>query len=261
MTFQDDRNFDKLIHRFERVVYDTAKGSWRLKLIQEDLKTLRENPTPLMVWDAGCGFGQISLWLAEQGHDLVLCDVSGLMLSKAQANFAKAGLTAQFHHAAIQQIAPQLPQFDLALFHATLEWLGNPPAALNQVADKVKPGGYLSLLYYNRNAMIYKNALKAGWRLQHLLEDNYLGKGNKLTPPNPQYPHEIQEQLRHLGFTINSQTGILVFHDYLADDIRNASNEEELFALEYRYCRIPTFRDMGRYIHLLARRDTSDVDC
>lgn len=255
MTHPNDRNFDKLIHRFERVVYDTAKGSWRLKLLQEDLKTLHEKPAPLLVWDAGCGFGQISLWLAEQSHDLVLCDVSELMLSKARANFEKAGLTAQFHHAAIQQLAPQLPQFDLILFHAVMEWLGDPAAVLNLIAEKVKPGGYLSLLFYNRNAMIFKNALKAGWRLQHVLDGNYLGKGNKLTPPNPQYPHEIEEQLRQLGFTINTQTGIRVFHDYLPDAVRDASNEDELFALEYRYCRTPTFRDMGRYVHFLARRD------
>jgi len=254
MALKEDRNFDRLIHRFDRVVYDTAKGSWRLQLLQEDLNGLRNNPSPLMIWDAGCGFGQISHWFAEHGHAITLCDVSEQMLSRAQANFEKAGLAAKFYHVAVQQLAPSLPPFDLVLFHAVMEWLAKPTEALRIVAEKVKPGGYLSLLYYNRNAMVYKNALKGGWRLKHLLADDYLGKGKKLTPPNPQYPHEVLDQLQQLGFTVVTQTGIRVFHDYLADDCRIASNEDELFALEYRYCRTPTFRDMGRYIHLLAQR-------
>lgn len=254
MALKEDRNFDKLIHRFDRVIYETAKGSWRLKLLQEDLQPLRNNPAPLMVWDAGCGFGQISHWFAEQGHTVTLCDVSERMLSRAKANFDKAGLTGQFHHAAIQQLAPELPPCDLVLFHAVMEWLVKPSDTLAIAAQKVKPDGYLSILFYNRNAMVYKNALKGGWRLKHLLADDYLGKGKKLTPPNPQYPHEVFAQLQQLGFVLTMQTGIRVFHDYLADECLVASNEDELFALEYRFCRAPTFRDMGRYIHVLAQR-------
>jgi S-adenosylmethionine-dependent methyltransferase len=254
MSHQEDRNFDSLIHRFDKVVYDTAKGGWRLKLLKEDLLSLQENPLPLTIWDAGCGFGQISLWFAVQGHQVTLCDLSEQMLVRARTNFAKFGLSAEFHHAGAQQLAESLPQFDLVLFHAVLEWLAQPLPTLALVADKVKPGGYLSLLFYNRNAAVYKNVIKGGWRLRQLLDDSYLGKGKKLTPPNPQYPHEVLAQLQQLGFSVITQTGIRVFHDYLGDDARAASAEDELFELENRYCRQPAFRDMGRYIHMLAQR-------
>jgi S-adenosylmethionine-dependent methyltransferase len=124
--------------------------------------------------------------------------------------------------------------------------------------DKVKPGGYLSLLFYNRNAMVYTNALKGHWRWRNLLDDAYLGKGKKLTPPNPQYPHEVIERLQSQGFSITAHTGIRVFHDYVTKDTMNGSDSAELFELEYRYCRMPTYRDMGRYIHLLARRQSDN---
>lgn len=254
MTIKADRNFDSLIDRFEQIVYDTAKGSWRLKLLKEDLQFLRASLELLTVWDAGCGFGQISHWFAEQGHQLTLCDVSEKMLARAQQHFASSGLSAEFHQLAAQHLAGQLPQFDVVLFHAVLEWLVEPMATLTTVIDKVKPGGYLSLLFYNRNAMIYKNTLKGGWRLQQILSDNYLGKGNKLTPPNPQYPHEVISLLEQSGFTVTIQTGIRVFHDYLSEQAVGISADEELFALEYRHCRLPTFRDMGRYVHVLAQR-------
>ena len=255
MENQQDRNFDGLIDRLERVVYATGKGSWRLQLLKEDLHDFTGAEPPLTVWDAGCGFGQISLWLAGFGHRLTLCDLSGRMLERARSHFNDAGLIAGFHHGAFQQLAESLPDFDVVLSHAVVEWLAEPLAGLDAAASKVKPGGYLSLLFYNRNAVVYKNALRGGWRWQQLLDDSYLGKGNRLTPPNPLYPHEALERLAQLGFVVVKQTGIRVFHDYLAEEALPfvPENENQLFELEYRYCRMPVFRDMGRYIHVLAR--------
>ncbi|MEQ1528926.1 MAG: methyltransferase domain-containing protein [Methylococcales bacterium] len=254
MTSKQDRNFDTLIDRFAQKVYNTAKGDWRLKLLKEDLLFLHDSPQPLSIWDAGCGFAQISYWLAEQGHQLSLCDVSEKMLAKARQDFKHAGLAAKFYQEAAQTLATKLPQFDLVLFHAVLEWLVEPMPGLQIVAKQVKPGGYLSLLFYNRNAMIYTNTLKGGWRLQNLLDGSYLGKGKRLTPPNPQYPHEVIDHVQQLGFTVITHTGIRVFHDYLAKPVLADSDEDELFELEYRHCRMPTYRDMGRYVHVLAKR-------
>lgn len=258
MTIQEDRNFDSLIERFEQKVYDTAKGDWRLKLLKEDLQFLYDEPKPLTVWDAGCGFGQMSLWLASQGHQLTLCDLSQKMLARAQFEFQQANLKATFFQEAAQALAPKLPLFDVVMFHAVLEWLAEPLTSLETVAKQVKPGGYLSVLFYNRNAMILLNALKGGWRLKNILDDYYLGKGFGLTPPNPQYPHEVLTQLAGLGFSITAHTGVRVFHDYLSAEALSSSDTTELFALEYRHCRMPAFRDMGRYVHILAKRNERD---
>lgn len=249
-----DRNFDRLVEKFEQKVYGTVKGDWRLKLLKEDLQSLSDHPSPLNVWDAGCGLGQISQWLAEAGHALTLCDLSQQMLYKAQQRFAESKLDATFLQGAAQALAPKLPQFDLVLFHAVLEWLAQPEATLKTVAEKVQPNGHLSLLFYNRNALIYTNALKGEWRWQHLLEDAYIGKGKKLTPPNPQYPEVVIGWLETMGFEIEMQTGIRVFYDYLSHEVLKKSNLDELFALEYRHCRQPTYRHMGRYIHILAKK-------
>ena len=254
MTIKQDKNFDPLVEQFQRKIYDTDKGAWRLRLLQEDLAEFYRAANSLMIWDAGCGFAQISLGLAERGHRLTLCDVSEKMLAHARQHFERAALTAKFHHQAAQALAPCLPQFDLVLCHALLEWLAEPLPTLQVVADRVKPGGYLSLLFYNRNAMVFANVLKGGWRWQNLLNDSYLGRGKRLTPPNPQYPHEVVECLEQWGFAVKVHTGIRVFHDYIARDILDRSKRAELFELERRYCRMPTYRSMGRYIHLLVRR-------
>ncbi|MBN2647499.1 MAG: methyltransferase domain-containing protein [Thiotrichales bacterium] len=250
-----DRNFDNLVDKFEKKVYDTVKGEWRLKLLQEDLAPLRAQ-APLQIWDAGCGFAQISQWFAEAGHQLTLCDLSAKMLARAQQQFTESKVSANFIHGSAQSVAQQLPQQDLVLFHAVLEWLVEPQATLNTVAQRVKPGGTLSLLFYNRHALVIRNALRGGWRLPYLLEDAYLGKGKKLTPPNPQIPEEVCAWLTDWGFEIEVHTGIRVFHDYMTQEAQAQSDLPALMALEYRYCREPTYRNMARYIHLRAKRKT-----
>lgn len=252
-----DRNFDDLAERFNTRIYDTSKGQLRLEILKQDLLSVTQTNS-LTVWDAGCGAGQISCWLAAQGHRLTLCDISEKLLQQAQQQFAVSGLDADFHHASIQQLAPQLNAFDLVICHAVLEWLATPLETLKLVLDRVKPGGYLSLMFYNRNAMVYKNVLRGGWRLEPILNDRYIGAGNKLSPPYPQYPHEITAFLQNQGFEIIRHSGIRVFSDYLNSDTRNQTNEQELLALEHQYCRMPVYRDMGRYVHLLTEKISPD---
>ena len=142
--------------------------------------------------------------------------------------------------------------------HAVVEWLATPLETLKLVLDRVKTGGYLSLMFYNRNAMVYKNIIQGGWRLEPILNDRYIGAGNKLSPPFPQYPYELIQFLESNGFEIIQHSGIRVFSDYLNSESRNQTNEQELLALEHQYCRMPTYRDMGRYVHLLTEKISPD---
>ncbi len=254
MSSVKDVNFDDLESRFADRIYAVHKGQWRLQLLQEDLAQLQAARASLDVWDAGCGFAQISLWFAGGGHRVSACDLSEKMLDKARAGFAQAGLEADFYHGAFQDFPGSLPAYDLVLSHAVLEWLADPLAGLDLLLGRVTDNGYLSLMFYNRNAMVYKNVLRGQWRLKPIIEDSYIGRGNKLSPPNPLYPHEISDRLVQSGFEIVQHTGVRVFHDYLPGKVLDDTDMDELMLLEKRYCRMPAYRDMGRYVHLLARK-------
>jgi len=168
---------------------------------QKYLQKFLERVEPGVILSAGCGAGRYDGILLEAGHSVVGIDQSTGMLARAREHFHSEGLNAEFHHQSAQALAPKLPQFDLVLCHAVVEWLADPLPTLQIIADRVKPGGHLSLLFYNRNAMVYSNALKGRWRWRNLLNDSFLGKGEKLTPPNPQYPHEMIERLEQWGFS------------------------------------------------------------
>jgi S-adenosylmethionine-dependent methyltransferase len=248
-----DYNFDGMAEKFEKSIYGTLKGEWRLKLLREDLKIVYEKD-PMDVWDAGCGLGQMALWFAQNSHTLTCNDISYKMLEKAKSAFREAGEEASFYKAPAQEVAAWIPKQDLVLFHAVIEWLAEPLETLECVADRVKPGGYLSLLFFNQHSLIYRNALKGTWRLKTVLEGKWYGRGKKLTPPHPQAPEVIEQWLKDHGFITEAHTGIRVFHDYMEAEVLAQTDLQELMEMEYRYCRQPTFRNMGRYIHLLARK-------
>ena len=155
-------------------------------------------------------------------------------------------------------MANLLPLQDLVLFHAVIEWTAQPLEVLASVASRVNTQGYLSLLFYNYHSFIWRNALKAQWRLSFIAnEKNWYGKGRKLTPPHPQKPEAIRSWLKEHGFKIITQTGIRVFHDYIEKETLAQSNIDALFALEHAYCRAMPYADMARYIHILAKRSVS----
>jgi S-adenosylmethionine-dependent methyltransferase len=248
-----DRNFDKLAELFEKRIYGSVKGKLRLELLREDLAFLRDGKK-MNIFDAGCGMGQMALWFSKAGHKTVGCDISSKMLEKARAAFESEGLEATLLNEPAQKIAPAMPPQDLVLVHALLEWLAEPADTLQTLAECVKPGGYLSVLFFNLNSFVYRNILHGTWRFKYILDESWIGKGKKLTPPHPQKPEEILSWLHSRDFEIVCHTGIRVFHDYIMKDVLQKSDLEELLALERRYCREVTFRNMGRYIHILAKR-------
>jgi len=250
-----DQNFDPLIDKFKDRIYGGFKGEWRIKLLQEDLDALYQKE-PLDIWDAGCGLGQLALWFAQKGHHLTCCDISYKMLEEAQKAFKEANIQATFAKLPAQEMAQQIEAQDLVLFHAVLEWLANPLESLKVVSERVKEGGHLSLLFFNYHSFIYRNTLRGGWLLPFVNDKSqWYGKGKKLTPPYPQKPEEIVKWLETNGYTIEAHTGIRIFHDYMSQEVLEASNIDELMKLEYEYCRSDVYKNMGRYIHILARKN------
>src|SRR5690606_20560303 len=88
---------------------------------------------------------------------------------------------------------------DLVICHAVLEWLADPAAALADLRALVRPGGALSLAFYNRDALIYKNLIKGQFR--KLQRNQLAGMGRRgLTPQQPLDPRQVQQWITEAGF-------------------------------------------------------------
>ncbi len=245
-----DRHFDELATRFAEKIYGGAKGAIRLAVLQADLAEALPQRS-LRVLDVGAGLGHMALWLAERGHQVTLAEPAEPMLEAARERFAQAGQPASFIQAPWQDLLGQLTEpYDLVLCHAVLEWLADPHAILPVLHQLCAPGGWLSLAFYNRDALIYRNLLKGHFR--KLRKEKFAGEGQSLTPQRPLDPRELEGQLDGL-WTVESRSGVRVFHDYMPQEFQARAELIDLLEMELAYRRHPSFAGLGRYLHWICR--------
>lgn len=259
MTIKQDQNFDDLSVRFRKNIYHTAKGQIRLNILWRDL--LEHIPEiengGLSILDAGAGQGNFALQLAQKSHHLTLCDLSIKMLQDAQTMFVEQGLESgvKFIHTPVQELSDHIEEpYDIVLFHAVLEWLAEPEETLKQLLTFIKPGGYLSLMFYSRTGLIYQNLTHGNF--DYILNDSLSGEGKTLTPTNPQEPDDVDRWLDDAGLTTLVKSGVRVFYDGIHRERRKQINEEDLYELEKRFSRIEPYCSLARYVHVLCQKSS-----
>lgn len=244
-----DRYFDELASRFAEKIYGGAKGAIRLAALQADLQAILP-AKPLKILDIGAGLGHMSLWLAKQGHHVTLTEPSAAMLTAAKDQFTQAGLTAEFIQQPWQQLAFQEP-FDLVLCHAVLEWLATPFDILPKLRQLTTEQGFLSLAFYNKDALIYRNLLKGHFK--KLNKQQFAGEKQSLTPQQPISPMPLKAIITE-DWKIIIESGIRVFYDYMPLDFQNKTDLSQVIEMELNYRQHPTFKGLGRYLHWLCQK-------
>ncbi|CAG8869481.1 tRNA 5-carboxymethoxyuridine methyltransferase [Pseudomonas fluorescens] len=246
----NDRHFDELASRFAQKIYGGAKGAIRLAVLQADLAEVLPG-TALRVLDVGAGLGHMSLWLAERGHQVTLAEPAAPMLDGARARFAEAGQQATFIQAPWQDLPGQLTEpYDLVICHAVLEWLAEPETILPVLHQLIRPDGWLSLAFYNRDALVYRNLLKG--HLRKLRSDSLAGEKQSLTPQKPLDPRELRAQLEPI-WHVEKESGVRVFHDYMPREFQAKAQLADLLEMELAHRRHPAFAGLGRYLHWICR--------
>jgi S-adenosylmethionine-dependent methyltransferase len=264
-----DRNFDDLAKRFQKNIYGGLKGQIRLAVLNRDcakhlpIPPFTSTKTSWRILDAGGGQGQFSLDLAAAGHQVVLCDISSEMLKIAAEDVSTRGLESQvvLLQTAIQDLQNQLPEnehkFDLVICHAVMEWLQDPSQLITHLCKYLKPGGYLSLIFYNLDSLIFKNCLRTNFK--KIIQKDYAGSVGSLTPINPLTTTQVMHWISKEPLEILSHSGIRVFHDYILNDAHKEKSAEELINMELQLSQQEPFRSLGRYIHLLMRFNSKSL--
>lgn len=259
-----DRAFTSDVSRFDKSIYQTEKGQIREAVLAADLAFLLAAGTqrtpcvagePPSCLDVGAGLGQLNAYFARAGYAVTHTDVAAEMIAAAKQRHSAQGLADNYTY---QQISLQdLPtelgqqQFDVVLCHAVLEWLADPLAALALLQARAKPGGWLSIMFYNNDAKRMANILYGNF--------DYVNAGLKVKKKvrfSPNYPLQPQQVLARLGqypLTLVTHSGVRCFHDYMRAKEYPAP---ELLALELTYRQQSPYRELGRYQHLLLRKDS-----
>jgi S-adenosylmethionine-dependent methyltransferase len=252
-----DRNFDDLAEKFASHIYGTLKGEIRQLILWQELNNILASlpAAPLRVLDAGGGIGQIATGLAQQGHNVTVCDLSGKMLARAQEYAEQHQVSQQMNF--LQMNIREMPeawddQYDLVLFHAVLEWVSEPQQILAKLYRILRPGGILSIMFYNLHGLTLRNLTLGNFG--YLQAEMKKRKKQTLSPDYPRDPAEVYDWLQQAGFRLERKAGIRVFSDMLRTSVNRAEKAAEIVAMEQRYCRQEPFLSLGRYIHVTASK-------
>lgn len=253
------KNFDDKTDWFKQRIYGGMKGQLRLKALWQDMLESIPNITgesELTVWDAGGGLGQMSRRCAEQGHQVWLNDLSGEMLNQAKNEFAHDSELSQritMSQQSIQDFAQlSLQPYDLVVCHAVLEWVEDAEQILSSLIKSIKPGGYLSLAFYNINSAVFMNVLKGNFK--KALSGDFVGHPGSLTPPHPRHPEQVLSFLEAAGLEIVLKKPVRVAFDYLSRALRDDRSDGDIEEVESFLRSKPEFWALGRYVHLVAKK-------
>lgn len=266
LTEAGDRYFDGLAEKFSRSLYQAPRGELRLAMLDYLLpQMLNLNAQPVL--DVGGGLGQLSAWLAERGHAVTMAEPSLDMLAHAQAwhgqRVSEGAFNADALHyvaAPLQALPAQAPgPWPLITCHAVLEWLGDPAQALATLASLLAPGGQLSLMVFNRDALRFSNVVKGN--LNKALGDQLAGKGRRqrLTPISPMTHAQVLGWADTCGLEMVDVAGIRIFQDYLRQAPASADDQATLMALERQYCRQEPHWRLGRYLLYTFTKPEADA--
>jgi S-adenosylmethionine-dependent methyltransferase len=250
---RQDQSFDKFADKFEKNIYGSTKGQLRHELLVHYLhQSIKLHSEPLDVLDAGGGTGVMTEVMLNLGHRVKLTDISSDALFLAKDKLVKSNKL-EIQHLDILSLGTE-KQYDLVVCHAVLEWLQDPFEVMRKLVDLVKPGGHLSLSFFNHDAQLFGNMLYGNFDYveQGMMSKNIV----RLSPNNPQKPKVILSQLETLPVQVIKQAGIRCFHDYLKQPEKQTSEYEQLKKLEIQYGSTEPYLWLGKYFLIISQKNS-----
>lgn len=214
----------------------------------------------LRVLDVGMGQGTQALRLARAGHQVTGLEQDATMLSAARQALAAEPEGIRSRVRLIEGDGREtgvhfLPgSFDVVLCHGVLMYVQEPDALLAGLARMLAPGGLLSLLVRNADALAMRPGLHGDWVATLSAFDttaytNRLGldvRADRLSA--------LTGALAGIGAPLHAWYGVRVFTDTAPDGAAVPEDVQALLAAEERAGRTDPYRQVAALLHLCGVR-------
>ncbi|MFE6337973.1 class I SAM-dependent methyltransferase [Streptomyces sp. NPDC057798] len=226
----------------------------------------------LRILDVGMGQGTQSLRLARAGHQVTGLEQDTTMIAAARQALAGEPEGIRERMRVIEGDGREtgahfLPgSFDVVLCHGVLMYVEEPDPLLAGLARVLAPGGLLSLLVRNGDALAMRPGLSGDWAgalaafdttayLPHPRTDATEGTPIRLgLDVRADRLSTLTATLAGIGAPLHSWYGVRVFTDTAADDAPIPADVETLLAAEERAGRTDPYRGMAALLHLCGVR-------
>jgi S-adenosylmethionine-dependent methyltransferase len=217
-------------------------------------------PPPVRIIDLGCGQGTQALRLARRGYQVTGVDASADLLGRFERNLAaepaEVRTRVRVQRGLIENYAERAggSRFAAVLCHGVLMYAPDPDPILRAVAGLTAPGGLVSLLVRNADALAMRPGLLGDWAacgraFGSARYENQIGvsaRADRLA--------DLTARLAGYGLTVTAWYGVRVFTDSAAGDAEPPPDLEALLACEERAGHTDPYRQVAALLHLFARR-------
>ncbi|MBO7939389.1 methyltransferase domain-containing protein [Streptomyces antibioticus] len=214
----------------------------------------------LRVLDVGMGQGTQALRLARLGHQVTGLERDATMIAAARDALAGEPEGIRERMRIIEGDGRDtgvhfLPGgFDVVLCHGVLMYVAEPDALLAGLARMLAPGGLLSLLVRNADALALRPGLDGDWAgalaaFDSVAYRNRLGldvRADRLTA--------LTDALAGIGAPLQCWYGVRVFTDTAPDGAEIPQDVDTLLAVEERAGRTDPYRSVAALLHLCGVR-------
>jgi SAM-dependent methyltransferase len=256
-----------LADQFADEAYATVKGYVRTYVMHQQLLE-QLPPPPAKVPDVGDGAGHQSFPLAQAGYEVTLLDPSQAMLDKAGQRLERLPAEARRRVTLLRADGESADEavggrrFDAVLCHGVLGYQAQPEPMVSQLCRRATPGGTVSIMTGNANAMAVRPALERRWEdalasFDATTEIGVLGVQGRA---------DTVEGLSELMLRANVKPvrwyGVWLFVDWLEFsgvtlDPADSAAVGAQAAVELEASRRDPYRQLSRVFHLVGRKGPS----
>ncbi|MEU0566999.1 methyltransferase domain-containing protein [Nonomuraea sp. NPDC005983] len=241
----------------------TLRQVVRQEVVARQLEAHLPDEPSRSVLDVGCGQGTQAVRLARRGHRVTGLDSSARLLGDLQSALEAEAPEVRERVRAVRGDAERLTDvfgpssFDAVLCHGVLMYFSDPGPLLDAVAQVVAPGGTVSLLVRNGDALAMRPGLLGDWESAGQAFDgaSYLNRIG--VAARADRLDDLTAALAGRGLSVREWYGVRVFTDAAASDAPVPGHEElgALLASEERAGRTDPYRRVAALLHVIAVRE------
>jgi SAM-dependent methyltransferase len=240
----------------------TLRQVVRQELVARQLAAQLPDSPARVVLDVGCGQGTQVLRLASRGHQVTGLDSSAALLAdlteavKAEDPAVRQRVRTVLGDA--QDVAGLFPpaSFDVVLCHGVLMYFPDPVPLFAALAGAVRPGGIVSLLVRNGDALAMRPGLFGDWQTAHQAFDQTSYHNRIGVTARADRLGDLTASLADQGLSVTAWYGVRVFTDTAPNDaaLPDAPALAALLACEERAGATDPYRRVAALTHVIARR-------
>lgn len=241
--------------------YGLLRGRVRYELAARQVD-LHLPPPPGRIIDVGGGAGHQSLRLAERGYDVVLADPSEAMLRRAEDRLNAAPPATRERVELVCADAQRCSElfgngtFDAVLCQGVVMYLPSTEPVIEVLAGLLRPGGIVSLIAKNGDALAMRAALERRYTDAIALFDVNADLGRVGVVTRGDSLASLIAMFERHELEVTAWYGIRVFTDHLGHEPAG-ENDGLAVEAEWRAGQTDPYRRVARLLHLIGQRSNA----